>query len=113
MTKGLEVTVYVPRETPAKGNHGSIVRMALAEEKIKGDARDYALIDGSVLVTSFGRYTITSNLNDEPVDVRNVEGDGAIDPNLERTVVHRRNLYKFIGPEGARKFWRFGRRTRR
>jgi hypothetical protein len=96
------------------GSRAEIVGMAMAEEGLLGaDPRDYAVLRGCSLLTLFGEYWVISRLDGRDVDPRNVTGDGAIEAGAERAVVHRRDLWRVIGTEEARKFWRFGRRTRK
>jgi len=96
------------------GSKAEIVGMAMAEEGLlNADPRDYVVLNGCALLTFFGEYWVTSRLDGRDVDPRNVGGDGAIEARVERTVIHRRNLWRVIGTEEARKFWRHGHRTRK
>lgn len=94
-------------------NEAVLIKVAMGEEGFKGDPRDYVIVHGSEIVTAFGRYTVTSRLDGREVDPTNVEGDGAVDPRLERKVVHRSNLWRYVGRAESRAFWKFGRRTRK
>lgn len=101
------------RERPPRKNqtpNERIISIAMAEEKITGDPRDYVLIAGGDIVSSFGRYGAKSNSTGENVDPSNVEGDGQIEEG-RRKVVHRRDLWRYLG-KAARRFWKCGRRTR-
>lgn len=90
-----------------------MVAMAMREEGLlDADPREYVLLSGSDIITCFGEYRVTSKLDGREVDPTNAKGDGAILPGTERTVLHRRNLWKVLGSVEAKKFWRFGRRTR-
>lgn len=96
------------------GSRGEVLCLAMAEEGLlDSDPRDYAVLSGCSLLTLSGEYRVTSRLDGRDVDPRNAAGDGAVDPRAERTVVHRRNLWRVIGVEEGRKFWKFGRRTRK
>lgn len=90
-----------------------LIKMAMKEDGISGDVRDYVLMAGSEITTIHASYTATSKLDGREVDPSNIAGDGDIDPHLERKVIHRSNLWKYIGQSEARNFWKFGRRTRR
>jgi hypothetical protein len=96
------------------GSSAEIVCLAMREERLpNADPRDYVVLNGCALLTVFGEYRVTSRLDGRNVDPRNVLGDGAVEAGRERTVVHRRNLWRFVGIEEARKFWRYGHRTRK
>lgn len=99
-------------ERPPKrvnGPYAQILRIALAEDEIKGDPRNYAILDGTGKLTTYlKQYDVA--VHGEPADV--TVPDKSIDPDRERRVIHRRHLWKYLGPEQARRFWRFGRRTR-
>lgn len=95
------------------GRNGGIVVAAMEEDGIRGDPRDFVVLHGAALFTHRGEYAVMSNATGAGVDPRNVEGDGAVDPGRERTVVHRRRLYEVLGKVEAAKFWYMGSRTRR
>lgn len=96
------------------GTPAELLVLAMAEEKLlRADPRDYALLHGSSLITAFGEYWVTSRLDGRDVDPTNVDGDGEISPGTGRTVLHRRDLWRVLGPAEAKKFWRYGRRTRK
>lgn len=80
---------------------------------LDADPRDYAAVTGGELVTFFGEYRVTSRLDGRLVDPSNAEGDGAVDPLRGTVLLHRRDLWRVLGVEEARRFWRYGRRTRR
>lgn len=106
------VTVVVPRDRPVSGVNAPVIRLAMEEDARRGKPEDHVILDGAKILTCSGTYDVTSNSTSGPVDPRNVTGDGSIDPNRERTVLHRKHLWRYVGPEQARKFWRHGRRTR-
>lgn len=85
----------------------------MKEDGIEGDVRDFVVLSGGHLITHLKQFEIVSNATGQVVDPTNVDGDGAIRPRLEREVIHRRNLWKIIGSDQAKQFWRFGRRTAR
>lgn len=80
---------------------------------LEHDPRDFLLIDGSELTTYYGTYRVKSNLDGREVDPTNVEGDGEIEADAKPKLIHRARAWTVLGPEVARRFWRFGRRTRR
>jgi len=86
----------------------------MRERGVSGDPRDYVVLDGSTLTTCRAEYRVKSNATGDPVDVRNVEGDGFIRLGADRPppeLLHRRRLAEVLGQETARRFWRYGRRT--
>ena len=86
----------------------------MREQGVSGDPRDYAILDGSILTTCRAEYRVKSNATGDPVDVRNVDGDGFIRLGEDRqppALLHRRQLAEHLGQETARRFWRFSRRT--
>ncbi len=93
------------------GPNVKIVAMAMEEDGLRGDPRNFVILTGAGdLLTHLKRYKVELKGTDEPVDVR--VPDGSLDVKRERSVVHRRHLWRYLGPEVARTFWRLGARTR-
>lgn len=81
--------------------------------KLDADPRDYVVLNGSALLTVFGEYWVTSKFDGRDVNPINVEGDGKIEPGHSPVLIHRKELWRVVGVNEARRFWRFGHRTRR
>lgn len=64
------------------------------------DPRDYAVLEGFRVSTFFGEYEVEPDVTREVLF-----WGGAI-------LVHRRNLWRYLGVETARRFYHRGRRTR-
>lgn len=97
-----------------RGTRAEIVGLAMAEEGLlNADPRDYVILNGCSIITLFGEYRVTSKLDGREVDATNVGADGAVDPGVKRTVVHRRVLWRFLGSVESKRFWRYGHRTRK
>lgn len=74
-----------------------IIAVDIHHEKLRGTPRDYAILAGEKLITAHREYVIKSRATGDPVAFK---------------LIHRRDLWRVLGPTEARRFWRFGRATR-
>jgi hypothetical protein len=80
--------------------HGKRLMAFMADSKVKGNFKDYALFVGDQMIDAWGQYTIRRQAPEgsEPAPV---------------VLVHKRDLWKIIGDDNAKRFWhrRIGKRT--
>jgi len=89
-------------KTDALPGYAQVLCLRMGEEGryLDKDPRDYAVLEGRRVSTLFGEYEV------EPDPRREVLFWGGA------LLLHRRNLWRYLGVSPARRFWRRGRRTR-
>lgn len=77
--------------------NGRVIADMMHSEKMRGNVRDYVVLSGNTLIDFHGTF-----------DMRKDGGKLSV-PKV--CIVHKRNLYKFVGYEQAERFWKpgFGR----
>lgn len=79
-----------PRNDPS---NGKLIRGLMKAGKQRGNPRDYVVLVGSQMMEFVASYTVVFT------------EDSAYEPSEGMTLVHKRNLYRFIGDGQAARFW--------
>jgi hypothetical protein len=79
--------------------NGRMIYELMKERKVKGRYKDYVIINGVKLMDWLGTYEVK------------IIGENAAFFTNNVILVHKSKLSRFIGKEGARKFWSSGART--